>query len=139
MEIASPPRNKWVPLSCDVPASWSSTFRLTKASSRSSAEQVTYLGVYDGHGGEHASHMLQEKLHKIFEDCTPLHTTELLEWYRQLGGFFKRYKGGSLSRISQEGDTAENLWRFGFGLDQRAALAFLEADRQLFESKETGK
>lgn len=101
--------------------------------------KVTFVGVYDGHGGDQVSLFLQNNLHKILEECSPLHTHELLDWYRKLGGFFKRYKGGSLARIAQEGDTAENLWRFGFGLDQRASLAFLEADRQIVESPETKK
>lgn len=102
--------------------------------------QVTYLGVFDGHGGKQTSQALQANLHHILETCSPIDCAELIEWYRKLGGFFKRYKGGSLSRIALEGDdTAENVWRFGFGLDQRATLGFLEADRQVFESPETGK
>lgn len=100
---------------------------------------MTFVGVYDGHGGDYASSMLHRELHQIMEECTPLDSADLIEWYRHMGGFFKRYKGGSLSRIAHEGDTAENLWRFGFGLDQRATLAFLEADRRLFESSETRK
>ncbi|KAF5385416.1 hypothetical protein D9757_005382 [Collybiopsis confluens] len=91
------------------------------------SRQVVFAGIYDGHGGPAVSGYLRQELHGLFESVQPLMIPELFAWIKELGGYFKRYKGGPLTPwITEPTDSSPKL-----DLEARAATAFFEVDRQL--------
>ncbi|KAJ4484836.1 phosphatase 2C-like domain-containing protein [Lentinula edodes] len=91
------------------------------------SKQAVFVGIYDGHGGPAVSGYLHQELHGLFESVHPSMIPELFAWIKELGGYFKRYKGGPLSPwvIEQNHSVPK------FNLEARAAAAFFEVDRQL--------
>ncbi|KAH7870729.1 phosphatase 2C-like domain-containing protein [Lentinula edodes] len=91
------------------------------------SKQAVFVGIYDGHGGPAVSGYLHQELHGLFESVHPSMIPELFAWIKELGGYFKRYKGGPLSPwIIEQNHSVPK-----FNLEARAAAAFFEVDRQL--------
>ncbi|KAJ8520096.1 hypothetical protein ONZ45_g3020 [Pleurotus djamor] len=91
------------------------------------ARQVVFVGIYDGHGGSAVSQYLRQELHGLFESVNKAMVPELHEWLtKDIGGYFKRYKGGPLTPwIHGIEDTPE------LDLEARSAIAFYEVDKNL--------
>ncbi|KAJ3734723.1 phosphatase 2C-like domain-containing protein [Lentinula guzmanii] len=91
------------------------------------SRQAVFVGIYDGHGGPAVAGYLHQELHGLFESVRPSMIPELFAWIKELGGYFKRYKGGPLTPWITE----QNQPVSKFNLEARAAAAFFEVDRQL--------
>ena len=102
------------------------------------ARQAIFVGIYDGyillflqpgdfvicalrHGGSAVSQYLRQELHGLFESVHKSHIPELFEWIKEIGGYFKRFKGGALSPWIEGTEGKPEL-----DLEARAALAFFE-------------
>ncbi|KAG5653598.1 hypothetical protein H0H81_012105 [Sphagnurus paluster] len=83
--------------------------------------QVVFVGIYDGHGGSAVSQYLRQELHGIFESVNKAAIPELFAWIKELGGYFKRFKGGALAPWIHD---AENMPPMD--LEARATEAFFE-------------
>ncbi|KAJ4002429.1 phosphatase 2C-like domain-containing protein [Lentinula boryana] len=91
------------------------------------SRQAVFVGIYDGHGGPAVAGYLHQELHGLFESARPSMIPELFAWIKELGGYFKRYKGGPLTPwITEQNQPVPK-----FDLEARAAAAFFEVDRQL--------
>ncbi|GAA5873139.1 hypothetical protein JCM16303_006954 [Sporobolomyces ruberrimus] len=99
--------------------------------------QVAFFGVFDGHGGSQSSKYLQRKLHNLIECATSENIAPIIDEYRQLGGYLKRYQGGILERFRKESENYNE--RKGISLDEMSVLAFLQADTQVLADESTGK
>jgi protein phosphatase PTC6 len=95
--------------------------------SESLAREVTFVGIYDGHGGSAVSQYLRQELHGIFESVDKSQIPELYEWIRELGGYFKRFRGGALAPWIDPSTTDTPI----LDLQARATQAFFEVDRNL--------
>ncbi|KAF5385318.1 hypothetical protein D9615_001419 [Tricholomella constricta] len=85
------------------------------------SSQVVFVGIYDGHGGSAVSQYLRQELHGIFESVKKTAIPELFLWIKELGGYFKRFKGGALAPwVHDTGDTPP------LDLEARATEAFFE-------------
>jgi protein phosphatase PTC6 len=73
------------------------------------------------HGGSAVSQYLRQELHGLFESVHKSHIPELYAWYKEIGGYFKRFKGGVLSPWVSDPENQHEL-----DLEARATLAFLE-------------
>ncbi|EPT03996.1 hypothetical protein FOMPIDRAFT_1022124 [Fomitopsis schrenkii] len=94
------------------------------------ARQVLFVGIYDGHGGSTVSQFLRQELHGMFENVDKSQIPELFEWTLELGGYFRRWKGGALAPwVNPDSPTA----KANLDLEARATLAFFEIDKALFE------
>ncbi|KAF8898867.1 phosphatase 2C-like domain-containing protein [Infundibulicybe gibba] len=89
------------------------------------ARQAVFVGIYDGHGGSAVSQYLRQELHGLFESVNKASIPELFAWIKELGGYFKRFRGGALSPWIHE-NSSQIL-----NLEARATLAFFEVDRNL--------
>lgn len=73
------------------------------------------------HGGSAVSQYLRQEFHGIFESVVKSSIPELFAWIKELGGYFKRFRGGALSP-----------WVYGtentpvLDLEARATEAFFE-------------
>ncbi|KAJ7786192.1 phosphatase 2C-like domain-containing protein [Mycena metata] len=94
------------------------------------ARQVVFVGIYDGHGGSAVSQYLRQELHGLVESVHKESLPELYAWIQELGGYFKRFKGGALAPWIQNPDSAP------LDLEARMTQAFFEVDRNL--SADTG-
>ncbi|EIW67659.1 hypothetical protein TREMEDRAFT_64254 [Tremella mesenterica DSM 1558] len=91
------------------------------------AGQVAFFGIYDGHGGKDVAGFLRDHLHELIESVEPSFAEELISWTKERhGGYYRRWRGGNLSRLVREKDQ-------GLMLDERLTLAFLQADRDILE------
>ncbi|KAG6851211.1 hypothetical protein H0H93_015221 [Arthromyces matolae] len=88
--------------------------------------QVTFVGIYDGHGGSAVSQYLRQELHGIFESAHKEAIPELFAWAKELGGYFRRFKGGALAPWVSNTQNTPPL-----DLEARATQAFFEVDRNL--------
>ncbi|KAG8763031.1 hypothetical protein FRC12_008742 [Ceratobasidium sp. 428] len=98
------------------------------------AGQVVFVGIYDGHGGPSVSQFLQRELHGLFENVRADMVPDVVSWMKSQGGYFKRFKGGALARWANGNPESPS-----FGLEARATLAFLEADKRISELPESEK
>ncbi|EGO05199.1 hypothetical protein SERLA73DRAFT_82709 [Serpula lacrymans var. lacrymans S7.3] len=90
------------------------------------ARQVVFMGIYDGHGGSTVSQYLRQELHGLLESVHKSDIPELYLWIKDIGGYFKRFKGGVLAPwIHKSEDTPE------LDLEARITQAFFEVDRHL--------
>ncbi|KIY63719.1 protein serine/threonine phosphatase 2C [Cylindrobasidium torrendii FP15055 ss-10] len=96
------------------------------------ADQLTFVGIYDGHGGSAVSQFLRQELHGIFESVQREDIPELAGWTKELGGYFKRWKGGVLSPWIHDVHTSHF-----YDMEARATQAFLEVDRHMSIERET--
>ncbi|KAH8120113.1 phosphatase 2C-like domain-containing protein [Phellopilus nigrolimitatus] len=96
------------------------------------ARQVLFVGIYDGHGGQAISLFLHQHLHGLFESVDKSQIPELYAWMKELGGYFKRFRGGVLQPWIAQPACQNEL-----DLEARATLAFLSADRIVSEGHES--
>lgn len=90
------------------------------------AGQVSFFGIYDGHGGRQVSQFLQHKLAALVESVTPADIQPVVESTVELGGYFRRWRGGPLRRFTE--------WTLGeragendlLTIEERLTLAFLK-------------
>ncbi|KAF8922702.1 phosphatase 2C-like domain-containing protein [Mucidula mucida] len=90
------------------------------------ADQLTFIGIYDGHGGSAVSQFLRQELHGLFESAKKEDIPELYEFTSELGGYFKRWRGGAL--IPWINDPKCTTF---YDIEARATQTFLEVDRHL--------
>lgn len=69
---------------------------------------------------------LRQELHGLFESVDKSMIPEIFEWVKEIGGYFKRFKGGALAPWIG-GDNTEDLT-----LEARATLAFFEVISSVF-------
>ncbi|KAF9523621.1 phosphatase 2C-like domain-containing protein [Crepidotus variabilis] len=89
------------------------------------SRQVLFVGLYDGHGGSAVAQYLRQELHGLFESAKKTDIPEVFQWVKEIGGYFKRFKGGPLTPWLAEGNEEE------MDLEARATLTFFEVDRNL--------
>ncbi|KAF8203125.1 phosphatase 2C-like domain-containing protein [Pholiota molesta] len=89
------------------------------------ARQVLFVGIYDGHGGSAVAQYLRQELHGLFESVNKAMIPDLFAWIKEIGGYFKRFKGGAIAPWI-EGTSPEELT-----LEARATLAFFEVDKNM--------
>ncbi|KAF8306045.1 protein serine/threonine phosphatase 2C [Clavulina sp. PMI_390] len=100
------------------------------------ANQVLYVGVYDGHGGAAVSEYLRDHLHTLVENAHPSQIPEVVQWLKSYGGYFRRFRGGVLEDWLKDPTLERPL-----DMESRVTLAFLQADyeaAQLPQSKGAG-
>jgi len=73
------------------------------------------------------SQYLRQELHGLFESVDKSMVPELFKWIKEIGGYFKRFKGGALTPWVEEGNTEEMT------LEARATLAFFEVSPTCYE------
>ncbi|KAF9270129.1 protein serine/threonine phosphatase 2C [Marasmius fiardii PR-910] len=88
--------------------------------------QVVFVGIYDGHGGSAVSQFLRQELHGLFESVNPSHVPELFAWIKELGGYFKRFRGGVLTPWIHHSDNTPIM-----DLEARSTQTFFDVDRHL--------
>lgn len=49
------------------------------------------------HGGSAVAQYLRQELHGLFESVHKSHIPELFLWIKEIGGYFKRFRGGALA------------------------------------------
>lgn len=96
------------------------------------ARQVLFVGIYDGHGGSTVSQFLRQELHGLFESADSSHVPDLMAWIKELGGYFRRFKGGVLTPWIKP-DPREPKRKLD--LEARATLAFFEASTRLYTTE----
>ncbi|KAJ6574994.1 phosphatase 2C-like domain-containing protein [Mycena capillaripes] len=89
------------------------------------SRQAVFIGIYDGHGGSAVSQYLRQELHGLVESANKSMIPELYAWIQELGGYFKRFKGGALTPWIKGTETAP------LDLEARMTLAFFDVDRHL--------
>lgn len=97
------------------------------------ARQVLFVGIYDGHGGSTVSQFLRQELHGLFENVNKSQIPEVFAWAQELGGYFRRFKGGVLAPwVNPDApDFQKDL-----DLETRATLAFFEASVPSYSSRD---
>ncbi|KAK0541382.1 Protein phosphatase 2C 6 [Tilletia horrida] len=82
---------------------WEEQIEDSGADVKALACQLMWFGCYDGHGGQAVSAFLKSDLHRIFESVDPSLVTDTVQYTRSLGGYFRRFTGGEISRwVRQE-------------------------------------
>jgi protein phosphatase PTC6 len=74
----------------------------------------------DRHGGSAVSQYLRQELHGLVESVNKSMIPELYAWIQELGGYFKRFKGGALTPWIKGTETAP------LDLEARMTQAFFE-------------
>jgi len=95
------------------------------------ARQVVFVGIYDGHGGSAVSQYLRQELHGLLESVNSSHIPELFLWIKEIGGYFKRFRGGALAPWIHGIEGKPKM-----DLEARATQAFFEVDRNLSYDKD---
>lgn len=72
------------------------------------------------HGGSAVAQYLRQELHGLFESVNKAMIPDLFAWIKEIGGYFKRFKGGAIAPWI-DGTSQEELT-----LEARATLAFFE-------------
>ncbi|KAK0553993.1 Protein phosphatase 2C 6 [Tilletia horrida] len=86
-----------------VATEWKAKLDETSPDVKTLASQLMWFGCYDGHGGQAVSAFLRNNLHRIFESVDPSYVTDTVQYTRALGGYFRRFTGGEISRwVRQE-------------------------------------
>lgn len=88
---------------------------------------------HTSHGGTQVSTFLRDKLADIVESVTPADVPAVVDATEELGGYFRRWRGGALQRWSKwaEGSPAE-AGKDRLNLDERLTLAFLKVSYTLW-------
>ncbi|KAJ7492734.1 phosphatase 2C-like domain-containing protein [Mycena latifolia] len=89
------------------------------------SRQAVFIGIYDGHGGSAVSQYLRQELHGLVESVNKSMIPELYAWIKELGGYFKRFKGGVLAPWIHGAEEPP------LDLEARMTQAFFEVDRNL--------
>ncbi|KAL0951351.1 hypothetical protein HGRIS_008055 [Hohenbuehelia grisea] len=90
------------------------------------ARQAVFIGIYDGHGGSAVSQYLRQELHGLFESVDKTMVPETYAWVKEIGGYFKRHRGGVLAPWINGTENTPEL-----DLEARATEAFFQVDRNL--------
>jgi protein phosphatase PTC6 len=78
------------------------------------------------HGGKEASAFIRNNLHSLVESVIPSEASEVVDWTVDThAGYFKRWKGGALSRWCKFADTKPEEGD-GLTMEERLTLAFLK-------------
>ncbi|KAJ9127632.1 hypothetical protein QFC24_001042 [Naganishia onofrii] len=96
------------------------------------AGQVAYFGIFDGHGGQHVSQYLYERLHAMIEEVSKSSIDDVVQFHKKLGGYFKRFRGGALQPWVQHPDYRDKMT-----LEERITLTFLQADQLVLSREDT--
>ncbi|GHJ86654.1 hypothetical protein NliqN6_3056 [Naganishia liquefaciens] len=112
---------------------WSPKALLERGSSGETlAGQVGYFGIFDGHGGQHVSQYLHERLHAMIEEVSKSSIDDVVLFHKKLGGYFKRFRGGTLQPWVANPDYRDKLT-----LEERITLTFLQADQLVLSREDT--
>lgn len=86
-----------------------------------------YARAHISHGGTAVSAFLRDQLADIVESVTPADVPAAVEATEELGGYFRRWRGGALQRWTKwaSGSPAE-AGKDRFTLEERLTLAFLK-------------
>lgn len=91
------------------------------------AGQVSFFGIYDGHGGKEVSTYLKENLHSLIESVKPEDIGRVIDWTQSKHlGYYKRWRGGGLHRWSKWAHALPPEEGSGMTLEERLTLAFLQ-------------
>ncbi|KAJ7293463.1 phosphatase 2C-like domain-containing protein [Mycena rebaudengoi] len=93
------------------------------------SRQAVFVGIYDGHGGSAVSQYLRQELHGLVEAVDKSMIPELFAWIQEIGGYFKRFKGGVLTPWIKNAEGPP------LDLEARMTQAFFEVDRTLSADK----
>ena len=109
-------------------------------------ESVVYAAVFDGHNGSSVSTYLKAHLHTRVLEVERSHVGTIVDKYRKLGGYLRRYNGGILqglvdepARRDRKPPSEEEKKKKAakmvkpWDLHQRIHTSFLEADLQIME------
>jgi protein phosphatase PTC6 len=88
------------------------------------AQQLTPKPPSCRHGGDRVSRYLRDSLASLIEASHVEEIPAIIDEYRSLGGYLKRYRGGPLDRFRKESPEYSD-WK-GMALDDLAVLAFLK-------------
>ncbi|KIL71812.1 hypothetical protein M378DRAFT_115364 [Amanita muscaria Koide BX008] len=94
------------------------------------SRQAVLVGIYDGHGGSGVSQYLRQELHGLFESVDKSSIPELFHWVKEVGGYFRRFRGGALTPWINGVQNTPCL-----DLEARATQTFFEIDRHLSTDK----
>lgn len=91
------------------------------------------------HGGTAVSHFLRDNLAGIVESVTPDDIPAAVEATEELGGYFRRWRGGALARWTKwaSGEPAEK-GKDRLNLDERLTLAYLKVRTMQRQREELG-
>lgn len=84
------------------------------------------LSIRFSHGGSAVSQYLRQELHGLFESVKKSDIPELYAWINELGGYFKRFRGGALQPWIHDPDNPHV-----YDLEARATQAFFEVNLYL--------
>jgi protein phosphatase PTC6 len=97
------------------------------------SRQISFFGIYDGHGGREVSAYLAENLHRLIEEVLPEEIDKLVKWTQgKHGGYFRRWRGGALHRWTQWAHALPPEVGSGMTLEERLTLAFLHVSGHPF-------
>lgn len=107
--------------------SWDPTKAGPSTSKSSLAGQVSFFGIYDGHGGKEVSTYLKDHLHSLVESVKPEDIGRVIDWTQNRHlGYYKRWRGGGLHRWSKWAHALPPEEGSGMTLEERLTLAFLQ-------------
>lgn len=99
----------------------------TSNSASSLAGQVSFFGIYDGHGGKEVSNYLKDNLPALIEGVKPEEVGKVIDWTQnQHKGYYKRWRGGGLHRWTKWAHALPPEEGSGMTLEERLTLAFLQ-------------
>jgi protein phosphatase PTC6 len=91
------------------------------------AGQVSFFGIYDGHGGSKVSAYLKDNLPALIEGVKPEEVGKVIDWTQnQHKGYYKRWRGGGLHRWTKWAHALPPEEGSGMTLEERLTLAFLQ-------------
>jgi protein phosphatase PTC6 len=73
------------------------------------------------HGGSAVAQYLRQELHGLFESVHKSHIPELFLWIKEIGGYFKRFRGGALAPWIHDTEGKPEM-----DLEARATQTFFE-------------
>ncbi|MBW0545398.1 hypothetical protein O181_085113 [Austropuccinia psidii MF-1] len=95
------------------------------------SSQTLFAAIIDGHGGPDSAQYLSQNLPSLIESCRPSDIPNVIQTYRSLGGYFKRFRGGHLEEAGSKVFSNQHVT---LSLSERLSLAFLLADQHLIHS-----
>ncbi|GMK57324.1 hypothetical protein CspeluHIS016_0401580 [Cutaneotrichosporon spelunceum] len=108
-------------------------FTQWRGGSEPGTEEVTFIGIFDGHGGTAVSHFLRDNLASYVESVTVDDIPAVVDATKALGGYFRRWKGGVLNRWTKwaTSGTPAVKGTDRLTLDERLTIAYLKADYKI--------
>lgn len=90
--------------------------------------QLSMFSIYDGHGGSACSDFLAREMPDLIEGVQKDEINEVVDFTKALGGYFRRFRGGGLSRwVNGDGGNGRTGERMS--IEERVTLAFLKVSR----------